>query len=177
MLSRRFSLAAAVLLAAGGLAIATANGQVVDLRDLVPEEGATQDALPSPDEIIERHLDLTGGRAAYEVSATGTDGMPRKRRAKPTKDQLTASDALCRFSAAWSVARLNADEQAIEVLQDIVHQGQQVIAHVVDIFDVAAVLGRRNRPEDLPLHHFRETENGIQRRPQFVAHIGEETGL
>jgi hypothetical protein len=41
-----------------------APAQVIDLRDVAPADGP--DDLPTPAEIIDRHIEVTGGRAAYE---------------------------------------------------------------------------------------------------------------
>ncbi len=44
-----------------------ADGQVIDFRDRAPEEDRPRpEALPTPQEIIDRHIEVTGGRADYE---------------------------------------------------------------------------------------------------------------
>ena len=61
-------------------------------------------------------------------------------------------------------------------VEDLVDQGQQVRAGVVDPSSgstswlLAALLG-------LLLEHLGDADDGVQRRPELVAHVGEELAL
>ncbi len=61
-------------------------------------------------------------------------------------------------------------------VQDVGHQIEQMDARFVDqgdIFDIAAGQGAIN----LVLHDVRKADDGVQRRAQFMAHIGQEFRL
>ena len=47
------------------LLVAAVQGQVIDLPAFAADEDSIQDDLPTPHEIIDRHIAATGGRAAY----------------------------------------------------------------------------------------------------------------
>ena len=63
-------------------------------------------------------------------------------------------------------------------VQHAVDQLQQMAAGFMDqprnIPDSAAIA---QAAENLPRHHFRETDDGVERRAQLMAHIGEEGGF
>jgi hypothetical protein len=60
-------------------------------------------------------------------------------------------------------------------VQDLVDQFQQVPAGLRDLVD-AVLLVRRGRG-CARVHQLRETQDGVERRAQFVAHVGQELGL
>ena len=62
-------------------------------------------------------------------------------------------------------------------VEQVVDQVQQQHAAFVNVADVAVVLRRAERPEQLRLEDLREAEDGVQGRAQLVADIGEELRL
>ena len=66
-------------------------------------------------------------------------------------------------------ARLDARE-----VEDLVDEMQQMPAALQDVAGVLGILRVLHRAEHLRLHHLGETEDGVERRAQLVAHGGEE---
>ena len=62
-------------------------------------------------------------------------------------------------------------------VENVVDQVEQVAAAGVDVLGVVGVFLQAHRTEHLVLDHFREADDGVQRRAQFMAHIGQELGL
>ena len=62
-------------------------------------------------------------------------------------------------------------------IEEIVDQREQMRAAGVDVIDIAAVLVVADLAEALQPHHFREAEDGVERRAQFMADLGEEFRL
>ena len=58
-------------------------------------------------------------------------------------------------------------------VEDVVDDGQQRRAGVVDLADVVALLGVERRLE----REVREADDGVHRRADFVAHVRQEHGL
>ena len=54
---------------------------------------------------------------------------------------------------------------------------EQVLGAAVDVGGVLLVGRRAHRPVDGERHHVREADDGVERRAQLVAHVGEELGL
>ena len=59
-------------------------------------------------------------------------------------------------------------------IEDLVDQVQQVHAGIMDVAGIVPVRRHAVRPENFRLHHLGETQNGVERRAQLVAHLGEE---
>ena len=62
-------------------------------------------------------------------------------------------------------------------VEDLVDELQEVFAGCVDVGRVTLVLRVAHGPHDLVLHDLGETHDGVERRAQLVAHIGEEFRL
>ena len=62
-------------------------------------------------------------------------------------------------------------------VEDAVDQLQQMIARLVDQPRIFQIARSAERAEHLVRHHFGEADDGVERRAQFVAHIGEEARL
>src|SRR5215212_2244271 len=62
-------------------------------------------------------------------------------------------------------------------VEDVVDDGEEVLAARADVAAVLGVFVRAQRAEDAALHHLREADDGVERRAQLVAHIGEEFGF
>jgi hypothetical protein len=62
-------------------------------------------------------------------------------------------------------------------VEDLVDQVEQMLAGTVDVADIFLVAGILDRAEHLARHHLGEAQNCIERRSQFMAHRGKETGL
>ena len=58
-------------------------------------------------------------------------------------------------------------------VQDVVDQAQQVLARALDLFEVIALAGFGGVFE----RQVRQTDDRVQRRADFVAHVGQEVGL
>ena len=54
---------------------------------------------------------------------------------------------------------------------------EQVLAAVVDVAGVLGVFGGAERAEHLGCHDLGEADDGVERRAQLVAHVGEEFRL
>ncbi len=79
-------------------------------------------------------------------------------------------------STAWGSIRTRPDSRrAISNTSEITCE--QVTAAGADIARVADVFAAAEGSEGLGAHEFREADDGIERRPQFVAHIGQEFGF
>ena len=61
-------------------------------------------------------------------------------------------------------------------VEDVVDEGQQVLAAAVDVFHVLLLLGAQ-RPGEAVFHDLGETDDRVERRAQLVAHVGEELAL
>src|SRR4051794_4126583 len=55
-----------------------------------------------------------------------------------------------------------------------VDDAEQVPAAVPDVVDIVRIMAVADRPQHLFGHHFGESDDGVERGAQFVAHIGEE---
>ena len=62
-------------------------------------------------------------------------------------------------------------------VEDVVDQAEQVLAGLQDVGGVALVSGVPQRPEHLAGHDLREAVDGVQRRAQFMGHVGQELRL
>ena len=62
-------------------------------------------------------------------------------------------------------------------IEDLIDQIQEVYAGVMDVSRIFLVDGDRMGAEDLAFHHFRKPKDGVQRRPQLVAHLRQEPRL
>ena len=62
-------------------------------------------------------------------------------------------------------------------IEQVVDEADQVPAGVMDVAEIFAVALVADRAEALLDHHFREADDGVQRRADFVADLGEEVGL
>ncbi|KQW18559.1 hypothetical protein ASC80_21380 [Afipia sp. Root123D2] len=62
-------------------------------------------------------------------------------------------------------------------VEDVVDDLQQVVSAGQDVVAVFLIFFRAERTEHAATHHFRETDDGVERRTQLVAHVGEELGL
>ena len=63
------------------------------------------------------------------------------------------------------------------LVEDVVDEAQEVVAAVENVADVGLVVRDRDRTKHLVAHDLRETDDRIQRSPQFVAHAGQEGTL
>ena len=61
-------------------------------------------------------------------------------------------------------------------VEDVVDERKEVPAAHQDVVDVFLLLVV-DRPEHLILQHLGKSDHGVQRRPQFVAHVRQEVGL
>src|SRR5260370_29680177 len=61
-------------------------------------------------------------------------------------------------------------------IEDVVDEGQQMPSGLQDVLQVLRLLVI-DITEHLLREDFREPDDGIQRRPEFVAHVGEKLGL
>ena len=59
-------------------------------------------------------------------------------------------------------------------VEDFVDEIEKMHAGIVDIGGIILVHRHAVRPENFAFHHFGEAENGVERRAQLVAHLGEE---
>jgi signal transduction histidine kinase/PAS domain-containing protein len=62
-------------------------------------------------------------------------------------------------------------------VQDIGDQGEEMGARLVDHVQIGCIFAVPDGPEDLSPDHFGKTDDGVQRGPQFVTHVGQELGL
>ena len=62
-------------------------------------------------------------------------------------------------------------------VENLVDQAEQVHSGVVDVAGILLVGRHVVRAENLALHDLGEAEDGIERRAQLVAHLGEKTRL
>ena len=62
-------------------------------------------------------------------------------------------------------------------VENVVDHVEQVLAGREDVAGIVLVRGMAERAGEFVHHDFRETDDGIQRRAQFVAHVGEEGRL
>ena len=62
-------------------------------------------------------------------------------------------------------------------IEDIVDKPQEVRAAVVNVANIFAVFGVAEGAVNLLLHDFGESDDGVERRAQLVAHGGQELGL
>ena len=61
-------------------------------------------------------------------------------------------------------------------VEDVVDQGEQMLAAAEDVADEPALLIGHLAHQAVP-EHLGEADDGVQRRPQLVRHVGEELGL
>ena len=62
-------------------------------------------------------------------------------------------------------------------VEDVVDHRQEIFAARADVGAVFLVLVGAERAEDAALHHLGEADDGVERRAQLVAHVGQELGL
>ena len=62
-------------------------------------------------------------------------------------------------------------------VEDVVDDGEQIVAARTDVAAVIGIAWRAERAVDLARHQLGKSDDGIERRAQFVAHIGEEFGF
>ena len=62
-------------------------------------------------------------------------------------------------------------------VEDVVDDFEQIVAAGQDVVTVFLVFFRAERAEHAAAHDLGESDDGIERRAQFVAHIGEEFGF
>ena len=62
-------------------------------------------------------------------------------------------------------------------VEDVVDDREEILAARADVAAILLVLLRAERAEDAALHHLGEADDGVERRAQLVAHVGEELGL
>ncbi len=62
-------------------------------------------------------------------------------------------------------------------VEDVVDDVEQVAAAFLDVAAVFEILLVTERPEQACFHHLGEADDGVERRAQFVAHVGEERRL
>ena len=62
-------------------------------------------------------------------------------------------------------------------VQNAVYQLQQMAAALVDEARIFQIARAAHGSEHLVRHHFGETDDGVERRAQLMAHIGEEAGF
>ena len=62
-------------------------------------------------------------------------------------------------------------------IEDLVDEVEKVHAGIMDVAGVVLVRRHAVRPENLGLHHLGKTQDGVERRAQLVAHLGEEARL
>ena len=62
-------------------------------------------------------------------------------------------------------------------VENVVDDFEQIVAACQDIAGVFLVLGMAERAEQRLLHHLGEADDGVERRAQLVADIGEELGF
>ena len=73
--------------------------------------------------------------------------------------------------------QLDVPRHGLGQVQDVVDDVEQVPAAGMDVAGVFQVFGRAQRAEHLLLEDLREPQDGVQGRPQLVAHIGQELVL
>ena len=61
-------------------------------------------------------------------------------------------------------------------VQDVVDQRQQVPAAGIDVVQIVGLF-RRDRPDQAVADQLAETDDSVERRAQFVAHVGQELAL
>src|SRR4051812_19784170 len=62
-------------------------------------------------------------------------------------------------------------------VENVVDEGQEMPAALPDVAGVCAIPRRADRAEDLAFDDLGKADDAIERRPQFVAHIGQELAL
>ena len=82
-------------------------------------------------------------------------------------------------AAEPDLLEVEADAAGLDLrhVEDVVDDVEQVLAALVDVLAVVAVLVAADRAEHLRLHDLGEADDGVERRAQLVAHIGEEARL
>ena len=85
------------------------------------------------------------------------------------------------FEGAAGIQRIGRDFHAARFdlgdVQQIVDQGQKMRARGMDVAGIILVAGIAHRAETFLADDFRKAQNGVQRRAQLMAHIGQEGGL
>ena len=107
------------------------------------------------------------GHVGYDLDPARP--APVAERAKGFVDQLADIDLAF---AQHQLAGLGATD-----LEHVLDDVQQPPGAAEDVADIFAVLGRRQRAEDFGVHDFGKADDGVERRPQFVAHRREEALL
>ena len=89
------------------------------------------------------------------------------------------ADRLVDQSSRTRLSRSSAMPAGLDArhVENVVDDAEEVGAAVVDVLAVLGVLGRAERTEHPRLHDLREADDGVERRAQFVADIGEELRL
>jgi hypothetical protein len=62
-------------------------------------------------------------------------------------------------------------------VEDVVDHGEQVAAALADVAGIVEIAVIAEIAEQPVLHDLGEADDGVERRPQFVAHVGEELGF
>ena len=74
----------------------------------------------------------------------------------------------------WLVLDVAATGFKSREVQNVVDESQKIAAGGMDIASIFLVVAIGDRAKQFMLQHFREAQNGIERRAQFMAHIGKE---
>src|SRR6202022_268700 len=62
-------------------------------------------------------------------------------------------------------------------VEDVADDPEEILAARQNVPTIVAVLLRSERSEGLTPHQLRKSDNGVERRPEFMAHVGKELGL
>ncbi len=110
-------------------------------------------------------------RALRQVDLHG-EAMLDRARANQARDAVRDLVAIDLFHAQLEAAGFD-----LRQIEDVVDEAEQMLAAVADVADVGDVALVAERTEQLALHHLGEADDGVERRAQFVADVGEELGL
>ena len=125
------------------------------------------DRVPRRDAAAGVEVDDAGARIGDAKANIGL-GRERRDHAERIGDRVLQIDG---FERDHHLARL--DPRQVE---DVVDEREQVRAGVLDVLDAAELLDRR-RSARVEAKQLRETEHGVERRAQLVAHPRQEFGL
>ena len=111
---------------------------------------------------------LSGGSSGDQADAeffrqTGADG----------------ERALQRLAQREFLGRVHAHLAGLDLgeVEDVVDDAEQIAPAGMDVAGIGEIARILHRPQMLVLHHFGKAHDGVQRRAQLMAHIGEEGGL
>ena len=87
--------------------------------------------------------------------------------------------AICLRARRSALSRIEADAAGFDLrhVEDVVDDVEQVLPALVDVAAVFLVLVGAERPEHPGFHDLGEADDGVERRAQLMAHVGEEFGL